>query len=76
MRRKPTNTRLKTLYVMKFFMENTNKDNIVNTNDVIEYLQSLGIRAERKAIYTDIKVLNQFGIKILKKNNGFYYEAI
>ncbi len=71
-----TTTKLKTLYVMKYFMENTDKENAVTASTVINYLATLGFRAERKSIYSDIDVLNKFGIQILKKGRyGFYYEA-
>ncbi len=76
MRKEPTNTKLKTLHVMKYFMENTNVNSVASTKDVVEYLGSVGIKAERKAIYKDIEVLNEFGIKILKKGyHGFYYQS-
>lgn len=70
------NAKLKTLHVMKFFMENTNEQKLASAKDVLEYLQSIGIKAERKSIYKDIEVLNEFGIKILKGYHGFYYQAI
>lgn len=74
-KRTPTNAKLKTLYVMKYYMENTNPNKTASAKEVIEYLSSVGIKAERKAIYNDIEVLNKFGIKILKGHNGFYYQA-
>ena len=75
MRKEPTNTKLKTLHVMKFFVENTNANCVASTKDVVEYLGSVGIKAERKAIYKDIEVLNEFGIKIIKGYNGFFYQS-
>lgn len=76
MRKEPANPKLKTLYVMKYFMENTDIDHIASAQDVIEYLNTVGINAERKAIYRDIDVLNEFGIKILKAYHGFYYQSV
>lgn len=55
-------------------MNNTDRDHLVSSTDVIAHLNNLGIRSERKAIYEDIKVLNRFGIKIVKSHNRFYYE--
>ena len=75
MKRNPTNAKLKTLHVMKYFMENTNANHVATAKEVIEYLDSVGIRAERKAIYKDIEVLNEFGIKIIKGHRGFYYQS-
>ena len=75
MARRQANKKLKTLYVMKYFMENTNVDCVASAKDVIEYLSTVGIAAERKAIYKDIEVLNEFGIKIIKGYQGFFYQA-
>ncbi len=75
MARQQANTKLKTLHVMKFFMENTNVNRTASANDVIEYLEGFGLSAERKSIYKDIEVLNKFGIKIVKAYHGFYYKA-
>ena len=75
MRRETTNKKLKTLHVMKYFMDNTGENKVASAKDVIEYLSSIGIKAERKAIYKDIEVLNKFGIKIKKGYHGFYYQA-
>ena len=36
-------------------------------------LEKLGIKAERKAIYRNIDILNKFGIHINKSKNAFYY---
>ena len=60
---------------MKYFMERTGKDHIATAKAVIQYLESIGIKAERKGIYSDIEVLNKFGLRILKSGRGFYYEA-
>lgn len=75
MRREPINAKLKTLHVMKYFMENTDANHVASAKAVIEYLNSVGIRAERKAIYKDIEVLNEFGIRIIKGYHGFYYQS-
>ena len=45
---------------MKYFMENTNATNTASAKDVIEHLGTLGIKAERKAIYKDIEADEQF----------------
>lgn len=74
-KRTPTNAKWKTLYVMKYYMENTNPNKTASAKEMIEYLSTVGIKSERKAICNDIEVLNEFEIKILKGHNGFYYQA-
>lgn len=56
-------------------MENTNPNKTASAKEVIEYLSTVGIKAERKAICNDLEVLNEFEIKILKGHNSFYYQA-
>lgn len=68
-------TKLKTLYVLKYFVEQTNETKSASAADIIRYLSSLGIPAERKGIYNDIETFNKFGIHILKKGHEFFYQA-
>lgn len=60
----------KLLYIMKFFMEKTDDDYGVTVADIIEYLDSYGIVAERKSIYNDIECLRDFGMDIVKTKVG------
>ena len=74
MRFHKNNTKLKTLYVLKFFVEHTNKNHVASAVDIIEYLSKIGFSAERKSIYKDIETFNCFGVEIKKKGHGFYYQ--
>lgn len=60
----------KLLYIMKFFMEKTDDDYGVTVADIIEYLDSYDIVAERKSIYNDIDCLRDFGLDIVKTKVG------
>ena len=60
----------KLLYIMKLFMEKTDDDYGVTVADIIEYLDSYGIVAERKSIYNDIECLRDFGMDIVKNKVG------
>ena len=44
---------------------------------LVDYLASMGIRAERQSIYDDIRMLNEYGIEVLYRrgSNGGYYVA-
>lgn len=74
MRFHKNNTKLKTLYVLKYFVEQTNETKTASTAGIIEYLSSIGIPAERKSIYNDIDTFNKFGIQIVKKGQEFFYK--
>lgn len=67
----------KLLYVLKCFMEKTDENNGVTVQDIISYLDSYSITAERKSIYDDIKTLIDFGIDICstKTKTVSYYVA-
>ena len=54
--------KLRILYIIKFLLEQTDEDNIMSAEDLINALNRYGIEAERKTIYSDIKVLIEFGI--------------
>lgn len=67
----------KLLYVLKCFMEKTDETHGVTVQDIIAYLDSYSITAERKSIYDDIKTLIDFGVDICstKTKTVQYYVA-
>lgn len=71
------NQKLKLLYLLKFFYQETDENNPATMQDILAYLKQHGILAERKSIYADIALLNEFGIEILKTGGKFasYYLA-
>ena len=69
---KGTNQKLKLLYIAKYFMENTDENHYVTVPELIEYLASKDISAERKAIYDDIECLKLFGLDICAEKAKTY----
>ncbi len=67
----------KLLYVLKYLTEKTDENNGVTVNDIIDYLDSFDIKAERKSIYDDLKTLQDFGVDICsnKSKTVEYYLA-
>lgn len=65
----------KLLYIAKYLSEKTNENCAVTTPQLISYLASNGISAERKSIYDDIETLCDFGYDIVKKEGprGGYF---
>lgn len=61
--------KLKLLYLAKLFHEQTDEEHTVTVGDMIDYLGRLGIPAERKAIYEDLELLEQFGMDIVHTKN-------
>lgn len=72
---KSSNQKLKLLYLMRILLEKTDYEHVMSMNDILEYLKSCGIEAERKSIYDDIEALRVFGIDIINKKerpSGYY----
>lgn len=72
---KSSNQKLKLLYLMRVLLERTDEEHVMSMNDILEYLKSCGIDAERKSIYDDIEALRTFGIDIVNKKerpSGYY----
>jgi predicted DNA-binding transcriptional regulator YafY len=67
---KNPNQKQKLLYIMKLFLERTDEEYGVTVADIIEYLDSCGVTAERKSIYSDIETLRDFGMDIVKSKTG------
>ncbi len=67
--------KLKLLYIMQFLTEKTDENHMVTTQDIIQYLATQDISAERKSIYSDIDLLIEYGMDIIKvkeRTNAYY----
>ncbi len=67
---KGTNQKLKLLYLMKIFLEQTDDDHALTTPELIAALETYGITAERKSIYNDIDALQDYGLDIVERKQG------
>lgn len=69
--------KLKLLYLKELLETQSDENHPVTTQQIIEYLAAHNISAERKAIYSDIEYLQEFGMDIIHKpgRNGGYYLA-
>ncbi|MFA5154746.1 MAG: WYL domain-containing protein, partial [Clostridia bacterium] len=55
----------KLLHVYRMLYEKTDEEHVMTVNEIIQQLSSIGINAERKSIYDDIKVLRELGCDIV-----------
>ena len=71
---KSENQKVKTLFVAKYFLENSDENHPVTAGDITDYLKNeCGIEAERRAIYRDIAALRDvFGMDIDGGQGGKY----
>ena len=61
------NQKIKILYLMRIFLEQTDEEHPMSVKELVAYLNSLGISAERKTVYDDIETLRNFGMDILNR---------
>lgn len=71
---KSQNQKLKILYVLEA-LKKTDEYNPISVGELVDYLASNGIKAERKSVYDDLDALERFGYDIIRKNgkNGGVY---
>ena len=54
----------KLLYLQKILLEKTDENHGLTVNELISELKAYGITAERKSIYDDLHILENFGLDI------------
>lgn len=72
---KSPDQKLKILYLIKLFSEETDEQHTVTMAEIIDYLASKGIKAERKSIYSDLDALDLMGYEIINRReapSGYY----
>lgn len=71
------NQKLKLLYLAKIMQEQTDDTHFLTMPQIIAELAKYDIEAQRKSIYDDLAALDDFGIEILKEQDGFrtYYHC-
>jgi len=67
-----SNQKLKLLYLLKILFEKTDSEHSLTVPDMILKLEKYGVRAERKSIYDDIELLNNYGVDLLCKKTKTY----
>ena len=60
----------KLLLIRQYLEENTDEEHPVSTADLIAWLDSQGVSAERKSIYDDMETLRDFGLDVIKLRRG------
>ena len=70
---KSENQKLKLLYLLKILYEETDDSHGLTMSEIIKKLESYGISAERKSIYTDMEALRLFGTDVIIEGTGTRY---
>ena len=67
------NQKLKMLYIVKIFEEETDDLHALTMPEIIEKLAACGVNADRKTLYADFRLLQEFGIDIIAEKEGKNY---
>ena len=65
-----SNQKLKLLYLMKIFSEETDEQHGLTLQEIISKLGAYDVNADRKTLYQDFEELRHFGIDIIKVQEG------
>ena len=67
--------KLKLLYLIKIFTEDTDDQHALTLPQIVEKLDAYGVSAERKTLYQDFELLRDFGFDIIgqQARRNFYY---
>ena len=58
---KSSRQKAKLLYLQKILFELTDENHGITINEMINELEKYGIKSERKSLYDDLKILENFG---------------
>ena len=71
---KSDNQKLKMMYLLKILEQKTDAEHGLSMKQIIEALEEEGVTAERKSIYSDVSLLQEFGCDIVIDQVGKNYE--
>ncbi len=69
---KSKNQKLKLYYIIEYFKRYTDENHPVTVSQIIEYLATLGITAERKSIYRDIAAMGELGYDVISLHDKHF----
>lgn len=70
--------KIKTILIYKYLYKYSDAQNPISSSRLIELLGEEGVECERKSIYSDIKALNECGVKVVSTRTprrGFYLDS-
>lgn len=70
------NTRFRILCVFDILMQNSDEYHILSIDEIIVLLEGYGIKADKRAVTSDIEIINRFNNRIVsvkKPKKGYYF---
>ena len=71
-------TKMKMVKLLELLRTQTDEAHPMCTKDIIKYLEEIGLKCDRRTIYRDIKILNEYGYEVMTTRIGHdmaYYIA-
>ncbi|NLJ31624.1 MAG: WYL domain-containing protein [Clostridiales bacterium] len=68
-------SKIRLLFLLDYLVHNSDEEHPVNSAELCEMLEKRGIVGERKTIYRDIRVLNEYGLEVIRARSpkaGFF----
>ena len=59
--------------MMRELLLKTDEEHVLNATDLIRTLENMDLEADRRTIYSNVEILQDFGIDVIKKENGQGY---
>lgn len=70
---KSNNHKMALLYMMQELVQKTDEEHAMNATDLIKALEKYDCEADRRTIYSNVEILQDFGLDVIKKDNGLGY---
>lgn len=67
--------KLKLFYLRDFLLRSSDEEHRLTIRDMIAHLASHDISAERKSLYSDLNLLQEYGMDIVRTPKGYYVAA-
>ena len=64
------NHKLALLYMLRELLRKTDEDHTLNATELIKVLEDYGMKADRRTIYSNVEILQDFGIDVQKKEDA------
>ena len=64
--------KLKLFYLRDFLLRSSDEEHRLTIRDMIAHLASHDISAERKSLYSDLNLLQEYGMDIVRTPKGYY----
>ncbi len=71
--RKGENQKLKMLYLVRIFSEETDDEHALTMPEIVTRLSEYGVNADRKTLYSDFALLREYGLDIITEQEGRNY---